>query len=414
MPSRADFRPYLNVFTVMASIATLQVATSLLGLTIPIALHERGLGAGAAGLVAAAYALGFALGAWFSPRILSAFGHIRAYAALAAIGAVATLMLDYGTATPVWMALRLVAGFAAAVLFSAAESWINASTPNGKRGRVMGAYQVANKCAQGLGPYFSTVSAGAATAVTTATAFFCASLIPMCFTKGKEPEPPSAHPLSVRALWHLAPAAVLGVFIAGLINAAGLALAPIVVIEAGGTKATAATLIFSAQVASMIIQWPAARLSDSIDRRLVVLVLALGAAVASALLAVYATEAPDWRHMALFAFWGGSSFSFYGLCTAHAADRAHEEGMNRDMGKVASGLLFIWATGAIIGPAVGGFVMNTPFGAGAVFVFTAAGASVLVLFLIARLVLKRAPKAWLRFIPAPPTTPVAASGKDDD
>ncbi len=403
-------KAYVDVAAIMIAIATLQIAASLLNLTIPLALHQKGAGAIEAGMVLAGYTLGFAIGAMRAPKFLNRVGHIRTFAGFAALGAVATLMLDYGTQSLVWTVLRAITGFCAATLFTVGESWISSQTEAHERGRVMGAYQVLNKSAQALGPMIGTATGGVITAVATATAFFCSSLIPVCLTRVKEPPPPSGGALPLKGLWTLAPAAVAGVFTAGMVNSAGYSLAAIYVVDLGGTATWAASMMFAAQMASLTVQWPAARLSDSIDRRLVILALNVLATAAGFGIMALGSETPGVWHIVAFAAWGGTSFSYYALCVAHAADRAQ----GQDMGRVAGGLLFIWATGAVIGPIVGGAVMHLPMGPRALYGYCGLCSGAYVVFMLSRVLIRRGARVRVDFAPAPPTTPVAAGPQDTD
>ena len=68
----------------------------------------------------------------------------------------------------------------------------------------------------------------------------------------------------------------------------------------------------------------------------------------------------------LFALWGAGALSFYGIAVAHMADRA-EPGR---IAQAASGLLFIWGAGAILGPLFLGVAVEAT-GQGAMFWFSA-------------------------------------------
>jgi MFS family permease len=76
----------------------------------------------------------------------------------------------------------------------------------------------------------------------------------------------------------------------------------------------------------------------------------------AALILVFVSGGPDTLMVqALIGLWGAGALSFYGLCVAHAADRCEPEKISRMM----SGLLFVWATGSVIGPMVFGAVMTS-------------------------------------------------------
>ena len=85
-------------------------------------------------------------------------------------------------------------------------------------------------------------------------------------------EPPRAQPLALRRQFATAPAAVIGAFGAGFINTGMLTLAPLYAAERFGA-AGAGAFYSAAWIGSLILQWPAGRLSDRIDRRVVIALL---------------------------------------------------------------------------------------------------------------------------------------------
>ena len=64
------------------------------------------------------------MGAVTATMMLARVGHIRVYAACAAIFSAATLMLHFTDGVWAWGLARMVAGFAVALMFAAVESWL--------------------------------------------------------------------------------------------------------------------------------------------------------------------------------------------------------------------------------------------------------------------------------------------------
>jgi MFS family permease len=126
-----------TVFVLIVAIVIVQLAQSLLAVHIPLAMASDGLSTTGIGLVAAAYAAGFMGGAWLGPRLLARVGHIRVFAACAAVAAAATLTLHAADITAAWMAVRVGTGAAIALMFAASESWMNSAIPRSERGSVM-------------------------------------------------------------------------------------------------------------------------------------------------------------------------------------------------------------------------------------------------------------------------------------
>lgn len=333
-----------NVAALIAAIAILQLSGGLLAVRIPLAFADQSRTA--LGLVAAAYSAGFMMGAMIATVLFARVGHIRVYAACAAIFAVATLALHFAEGVWAWGLARMAAGVAVALMFAAIESWLSFSITRAARGEVMSVYMVLTKGALALGPYLSFGYADQAPEPWMIAAMLAAlSMLPICFTATEQPDPPKAQPLALVDLFATAPAAVIGSFGAGLVNGGVLAMAPLYAAQHYGPSA-AAEFYSAAFLGSLVLQWPAGRLSDRIDRRLVIAGLAALAAFAAFALALWSGRLLEWSAVMIFCVWGAGALSFYGIAVSHMADRA-EPGK---LAQSAAGLLFVWAAGSIIGP----------------------------------------------------------------
>lgn len=361
-----------NVAALIAAVTILQLAGGLLGVRIPLAFTQEGHSSTALGLVAASYAAGFMMGAMIATMLLARVGHIRVYAACAAIFSVATLALHFTNDVWSWGLARMAAGVAVALLFAVAESWMSFSIHSRVRGEVMSVYMVLTKAALALGPFFAFGYADTAPEPwMIAAALAALSMVPICFTATEQPEPPKAQPIALVEQFATAPAAVIGSFGAGLVNGGVMALAPVYAAQHYGPQA-AAEFYSAAFTGSLLLQWPAGRISDRVDRRLVIAGLAALAAASAFALAVWSGQLLNWSAVLLFFLWGAGSLSFYGIAVAHMADRA-EPGK---LAQSAAGLLFVWAAGSVIGPLIMGPLVDW-FDVAGMFWF-AAGAAVCV------------------------------------
>src|SRR5690606_40724613 len=109
----------------------------------------------ALGLIAASYSAGFMMGAMIATQLLARVGHIRVYAASAAIFAAATLALHFSGEIWAWGVARMIAGMAVALMFAAIESWLSFSISARVRGEVLSVYMVLTKGALALGPFLA-------------------------------------------------------------------------------------------------------------------------------------------------------------------------------------------------------------------------------------------------------------------
>ncbi|MGC2857511.1 MFS transporter [Novispirillum sp. DQ9] len=352
-------RPIVSLLAVFLGVTLLQGAQGVLIALLPLRMVEAGLSTLAIGLVAVGYATGFLVGCLFSGRVIRAIGHIRAYSAFAALLSVASLAFAINVELVFWTALRFITGVCLAGLFTAADSWIGEAAPAERRGRVLSLYTLVSKIGLVAGPLALTLLAhDSAWPVMLIAALVSLSLVPMAATPGPSPALPASHPMGLRELFDLAPAAVTGAFAAGLANSAVISLVPAWGSGLGMTAAVAAGLVATVQFGSLLGQWPLGWLSDRFDRRRVIVAVSAFAAVAgmvTAALPLLAPDLPAWVPGVLVGLWAAASFSIYSICVAHAVDRAVPE----QVVAATSALLFTWAAGSIVGPAVAALSMES-------------------------------------------------------
>src|ERR1700679_79437 len=77
------------------------------------------------GVIMSCYYLGYLLGTVAAPRLLRRVGHIRVFAALAAVAAAAILVQGSFVNPVPWALMRLVTGLCFAGIYVVAESWLN-------------------------------------------------------------------------------------------------------------------------------------------------------------------------------------------------------------------------------------------------------------------------------------------------
>lgn len=178
-------------------------------------------------------------------------------------------------------------------------------------------------------------------------------------TRAEAPPPPKPMPVNLPALFRLSPIGMFGAFCAGWISATNNGLLPVFTREIGmsieGTSLFMFCLIFS----GLLLQWPIGRLSDKMDRRRVLLMVALITLLSSGLMFLAVNSRDQFGFTPLFvlaAIYGSTFHTLYSISSAHIADNAAAQGS--DMVAVASGILVVYGSGAIIGPIVAGQVMT--------------------------------------------------------
>ncbi|WP_027132417.1 MFS transporter [Geminicoccus roseus] len=346
--------PYTAVIAVVIGAALLQFANALFAILLPVRLTLAEASPVVVGLIGTAYGTGFLFGCALGPHLVRRVGHIRAFAALAAACALVAMAFAATLSPWLWTLLRFLMGVVLAGLFVIVEAWLAAATPKDARGGVIAFYLVTIKAAVVLAQ--TSFALGVPTApvwIGLAVAGFIAALIPVTLTRTSEPPMPTEFGFRLAELWRTAPAAVVGVMGAGLINGAVPALLPVWGDQIGIGVSLPVILLSAMQAGSLLVQWPLGRLSDRIDRRWVIVACLAGVAGFSGILAAFPPTGQP-ALLVLFLLLGGVALSFYGICAAHAADQVQPGGMTR----LASGMLFIWAVGAASGPLIAAKLME--------------------------------------------------------
>jgi MFS family permease len=392
---------YGAVVGVVGGVTLLQFANTLLSVILPLQLALAGYSGTTAGLVVSGYGAGFLIGCLVTPRLIRDVGHIRAFAVLAALCSVTSMVFAASQLVPLWFALRLLMGFCQAGLFTVVEGWLSAAAPAEARGGVLSFYLVSTKVAIVGGQLFiAQLGAMSANWFLVAGAVFTLSLIPIALTHTPQPPSPRLELLGPRDLYRVAPAAVVGCLASGLLNSALLGLTPVYGTRLGLAPAFVVWLLTAFQLGSFVCQWPLGRLSDRVDRRMVIAGCVLAVAVLS-VVAALAGGRPTWL-LPVYFLLGASTLTFYAVAVAHAADFAEPD----QMVGVSSSLLLAWAAGAAAGPTLAAPVIDL-LGPPGLFLYSLLIALGLAAFVLWRMTRRAAPASDAKegFVNLPASTP---------
>lgn len=347
----ANFGP---IFALLRGTAFLLAANGLHGLLLPLRGQAEGFSATELGLLGTGWAGGFVAGCILAPRLVRNVGHVRAFSAFAASAAAITLMTGLIVDPLVWIGLRVFTGFVMAGAFMVIESWLNEAATNENRGTVFSMYMMVT---------FSSIMAGqmivAAGQVTNETLFmiaaifFCLSLLPTTMSTAASPRPLSAVSLDLKGLYRNSPVAFVACFLVGVANGGWGTLGAVYGAQIDLSTPQIAVMMSLTVVAGALLQMPAGRISDRIDRRIVIVVMAALASLFGLALFAAAPRSAT-AVLAMTAFYGAAAYTLYSLAVAHANDHAGAE----DFVKVSGGLLLLYGFGTMAGPLIGAALME--------------------------------------------------------
>lgn len=364
----------------MASVAMLMLSNSVLSTLIALRGKAEGYSNTFIGLTMSAYFVGFCIGTFRSGTLINRVGHIRSFAAFAAIASASTLCFVLVLHPWAWLISRLAMGASIAGLFVIAESWLNNRASNEGRGTILALYIMIGYLAAALGQQMLHLAEPAAPDLFLLVAMLLSlSLVPVSLTRATHPDPVESPRLDIRRLLFTSPAAVAGCFAAGMGIGAFWGLGPVYAQEIGLDITGVATFMSVALVGGLIFQLPIGRLSDRLDRRNVL----LGTTLVSALLAVGLALAPALPYPVLLGtvlLYYGLTSTLYPLSLAYANDHLDAG----DVARLTSGFVLAFSAGAVLGPLAASSLMKWT-GPSGLFLFQILIAAGLALFILWRM-----------------------------
>jgi len=395
-----------GVAAVLVSVAFLLTGHGLQQTLLPIRGVLEGFSQVEIGLLGSSYFAGYVLGCILVPRLVIRSGHVRTYAALIALAACAALFHAMLVYPVVWMVARAVTGFCLAGLYLVIESWLNERADNRTRGTIMAFYVSINlmmiAAGQMIVPLFDPLSFEQFSIAAIAIAL---AAIPIVMTTSKHPAPVTLVRLRPRALFRLSPAGFVAIFLIGTSSGAFWSLGPSFG-QAIGLSVTDTALFMSlAVLGGALLQYPVGLLSDRVDRRTVIIGLAVASIALGILLGGYLPLHAGQRQVLAFLF-GAAILPAYTVTAAHVFDFARPE----DYVEVSAAMLLLFGLGSILGPLPASTLMEA-LRPGALFLFMSGVNGVLAVYVGYRLLRREAiPRADKERFNLADCAPVAVVG----
>lgn len=370
----------LGISTLLFGVFAMNLGFGLQATLLGVRAGMEGFPVTFTGFIMAMYYTGYAVGSLFSPRLVQGVGHIRTFAALASLASAAALLHALFVTPWTWVALRGVTGLCLAGLIIVSESWLNHAATNRDRGGVLSAYMVVSLGATALGQLLlNAAPVEGAELFILVSVLVSVSLVPMALSTKSVPPLKPTRTMAVARIFRLSPMGAVGCLSTGLINGAFWGMGALYALGAGLDARGISLFMAVAVLGGMVSQWPVGRLSDRIDRRLVIAALAAAITAASLGLAVAGGQSAA-AMLALGALFGVAAFPLYAISIAHVNDVMAPE----EFVPASSALLRIYAIGAAIGPFAAGYAMDA-VGAAGLFYYAAAISALLGAFSLHRL-----------------------------
>ncbi|MFO7593252.1 MAG: MFS transporter [Pseudomonadota bacterium] len=352
----------------------------LQGTLLVLRANSEGFALPVTGIMMSAYFLGFVIGTFLCPTLIRSVGHIRAFSAFAAITAAAAITHGILIDPWFWTALRIISGMAMVGIYIVVESWLIAMAPVERRGRFLAVYTIITLLAMALAQYLILVDDIGGYRLFSVTALLMAlAVVPIALTRIQQPAAVFAPPLNLQHLHRISPLGFSSTLISGIINGAFWGLGALFARRIGMDDTGIALFMSLTTIGGVLLQWPIGHISDTYDRRHVLVWSSL--LTAGIIIAAYFSI--TFSHTLLFALamiYGGFSFALYGISVAHVNDHLDAA----QILEASRALLLVYGAGAVLGPSIAGYFMQL-FGPGSLLLFIAVNLLLLGLLGIYRL-----------------------------
>jgi MFS family permease len=397
-----------SVVSLLVGAGALILGNGLVGIVLPVRMSLEQVPTQVSGLVMSAYYAGLVLGCLWGRGIIVRVGHIRAFAAFAALVAATTLVFPLWFNPLVWGILRAVGGFCMAGLFATIESWLNLRSSKESRGQILSLYMVTSYLASTIGQLLVNVwSVKGLELFCLGVMLICLSLVPVVLTRVTGPDLSQTRPLSLRRLYVISPVGVTASLGAGLISGAFYGMGAIFAAGIGMSVLAISIFMSVTLIGGLVMQWPIGWASDRYDRRSVLLVVLIVIATVCLIEFTLQHVGHPTRWLLIFTgLFGGGVATVYPLAVAHAFDYVERS----QMVPASAGMLLAWAIGATAGPLLVSQVM-TLGGDWMLFLYLAGVAGLLAVFVRYRMSRREALPAdeQAKFAPRAEATVVAGA-----
>jgi MFS family permease len=337
----------------LLGMGVLMLGAGLQGTLLGLRATLEGFPTPVTGAILSCYYIGYLLGTRGAPRLVRSVGHIRVFAALAAVAS-ATILVQGSFVHPIpWALLRFISGVCFAGIYVVAESWLNDRASRSNRGTLLAMYMLVLYIGLGSAQFLLNIANP-----TTPTPFMLVSvlislaMVPIVVSAHQAPQVSVPVKVRYRDLYRNSPLGVVAVTVSGMISSTIFSMGPVYAQRSGLGTSGVATFMAVSILAAALTQYPVGRLSDRMDRRTVIAIVCTLATLVAVSIVVF-RDLPRPVFLLFTALFSGFVLTLYSLSVSHVNDKLEPSQM-----VAASGaLLSLNGTAAAVGPFLAGSLM---------------------------------------------------------
>lgn len=349
MISREIRQTLILAWPLFLGLSMIMMGNGLQGTLLGLRANMEGFPIFITGVVMSLYYAGFLLGCYITPKIIASVGHIRVYAALASIASTTILLHGVFVDPWIWGLIRILSGMSFAGLFIVTESWLNSIATNRLRGLTFGIYIFVLHSSLFIGQFLINLAPlddiGLFVLISILVSL---ALLPLTLANKPAPGYEAPETLPLKKLITSSQFALVSVFASGFCAGTVVGIGVVYADELGQSKSWAAGLMASYILGSALIPLVIGTISDRLDRRKVIITIAL-----CALLTSLAFHLSTHTFILMFLF-GGLVTSIYSVGLAYMNDHVTQE----QAVSASTSLILINGMGAMLGPLVSGLIMD--------------------------------------------------------
>ncbi len=367
-----------NTWALMLGMLLLMISNGLQGTLLGVRGSLENIDQTLMGIVMSGYFVGMIAGSHYTPWMLRRVGHVRVFAALGSIVSAVFLLYPVLVGPFEWTIMRVVVGFCFSGIYVVSESWLNDSSSNDMRGQALSLYLIVQMIGIVVGQVLLNVAdPGGYLPFLMISILMSLSIAPILLSVSPAPVFETAKPMSLRQLVEASPLGVATAVGAGGMFSALFGMSAVYATEQGMNLAEVSIFTASIYLGGMVLQGPIGWISDRMDRRWLIIVVAL-MGLCSAIVPIFYSVPQVILYAVVFVI-GGAANPLYSLAISHTNDFLEKE----QMASASSGLVLFTGVGAMGGPLVVGLIMDA-FGSEGFFAYLATLMALIVIYALYR------------------------------
>ena len=344
-----------STWPLLLGMGVLMLGAGLQGTLLGLRATLEGFPTPVTGIIMSCYYVGYLLGTSAAPRMIRQIGHIRVFAALAALAS-ATILVQAAFIQPViWAVMRFSTGVCLAGIYVVAESWLNDRASKTNRGRLLAVYMLVLYVGLGAAQFLLLLAdPGTSTPFMLVSVLISLSMVPIAVSAQQVPEPALPKKVRYSELYRNSPLGVVAVSASGMISAIVFAMGPVYARLSGLSNRGIATFMAVSILSAVLTQYPVGRLSDRTDRRTIIAAVCTLATLVAGCIVIF-NHMPRLVFLLLSGLFSGFALTLYSLSVSHVNDKLEPA----QMVAASSALLRLNGGAAAVGPVLAGSLIAT-------------------------------------------------------